>query len=134
MNEEIKELCGNCGHSKARHSMGYCRHCDCPQFVSPPLPGKALVEKIAQFITDYRDAAERHALAETPLESAHYILSLIAQSHESWAKANGRVRLDKEQTKPAIPDEITEELRFVYEIGQTVLIDSGFRKIDRRDL
>ena len=39
--------------------------------------GVELREKLIQWITDYKDASERNALAETPEESAEYLLSLI---------------------------------------------------------
>jgi len=39
--------------------------------------GEQLREKIKQYIVDYKDAVERHALAETPDESTDYLMGLI---------------------------------------------------------
>jgi predicted transcriptional regulator len=48
-----------------------------------------LREEIEKWITDYKDAAERHALAENPNESADYLFIMI-QAHEAAAVEQSR--------------------------------------------
>lgn len=38
-----------------------------------------LKEKLERWVSDYKDIAERHALAETPKESAEYLVSLLKE-------------------------------------------------------
>jgi GTP cyclohydrolase I len=40
---------------------------------------KKLKEKLAEWITDYKDVVERNALAETPKESANYLVTLFKE-------------------------------------------------------
>ena len=42
--------------------------------------GQGLREKLIEWVADYKDAAERNALAETPEESAAYLLSIIRKA------------------------------------------------------
>ena len=66
--------------------------------VSPPEPVKSdegLLEQLTEWVTDYKDVASRNALAETPKESADYLLSLIRAELET-------ARLTEEQLKNLI--------------------------------
>jgi len=49
----------------------------------PPTEGEQLRDEIKQYIEAYKDAAERNALAETPDESADYLIKLIKIRLES---------------------------------------------------
>jgi hypothetical protein len=50
-----------------------------------------LREQLIEWVTDYKDVASRNALAETPKESADYLLSLLLKEVEG-------ARLTEEQT------------------------------------
>ena len=71
---------------------------------------KTMREKLIQFVTDYKDVAERNALAETPEESADYLLALleIGECREDegelsvcpcWLQASQGERMGKEHGK-----------------------------------
>jgi len=49
--------------------------------------GEELKEQITQWVTAYKDIAERNALAETPTESAEYLLSLVSAHYEAKVEA-----------------------------------------------
>jgi hypothetical protein len=63
-----------------------------------------LRKELIEWITAYKDVAERHALAETPEESADYLLSLeplaallklYEQTAETCPKCKGRGKISK---------------------------------------
>jgi hypothetical protein len=61
-----------------------CPNCKGEGTVSPPEPVKpveGLLEQLTEWVTDYKDVASRNALAETPKESAEYLLSLIPRMY-----------------------------------------------------
>ena len=51
-----------------------------------PKEQKTLREQLTEWVKDYKDVAERNALAETPEESAKYLLSLMLNEVEGINK------------------------------------------------
>jgi hypothetical protein len=51
-----------------------------------------LREQLIEWVTDYKDVASRNALAETPKESADYLLSLMLKAVEGIENPYDRTR------------------------------------------
>jgi hypothetical protein len=60
---------------------------------------KTLREQLIEWVTDYKDVASRNALAETPKESADYLLSLIRKEVEGARLTETQIFDAQEQTK-----------------------------------
>ncbi|KKN62235.1 hypothetical protein LCGC14_0513720 [marine sediment metagenome] len=69
---------------------------------------KTIRDTLIEWVTDYKDVAERNALAETPEESADYLLTVevagipLSELIEK-AKSGKLVELDGDQSLPANP-------------------------------
>ena len=48
----------------------------------PVKPDEGLLEQLTEWVTDYKDVVSKNALAESPKESADYLLSLMLKEVE----------------------------------------------------
>ena len=67
-------------------------------------PMTEIRDTLIEWVTDYKDVAERNALAETPEESADYLLAILeikeGQELLEKAKSGVLVELDEDQSWP----------------------------------
>ncbi|KKN62223.1 hypothetical protein LCGC14_0513600 [marine sediment metagenome] len=100
------------------------------------MTGKAVREQFIQWVTDYKDVAERNALAETPEESADYLLTVevagipLSELIEK-AKSGKLVELANTQVKPALrADQLSsDDYQRGYRQGQYEMESAGFRRV-----
>uniref|UniRef100_A0A6M3IYF0 Putative tryptophan operon leader n=1 Tax=viral metagenome TaxID=1070528 RepID=A0A6M3IYF0_9ZZZZ len=112
------------------------RYIECPECKgTEDKPSPDLVEPVADFIEAYKDAAERNALAETPKETAEYLISLILPSIEQEAHAKGYNDALKECSL-ITPDDVQQARKQILKpylhTSQTVYQKwdgSGYRKL-----
>jgi len=99
-------------------------------------------ETLIQYFIDYQDAVERNALAETPEESADYIISLMPGEgqvkemlknliHEMWAEPKpdsvcDRCELEGREWQPAYATEtIDRTAKAICSLPEKMEIDNG---------
>ena len=113
-------LCPVC--SKAQN------YCLCPKG-DTPMTDKTIRDRLIEWVAAYKDVAERNALAETPEESADYLLSLSeikeGQELREKVKSGKLVELADDQTWPKIP----EHCAGIVLERDRILRATGFRQV-----
>ncbi len=79
-----------------------------------------LREELVQWVTRYQDAAERNALAETPEESADYLLSLLPPVRDLTIKEIGEwlwFKMDDSDLAEALPADMIVSILYMKDNG-----------------